>query len=197
MLIERYVFYAFYETVAFKLNYLVNQQKRVAVRKNFGDCADIEQSISAELGGAFLPFRGLIKFVRKLVIQRMAAFIGNDSAFYCPADQRKVAYEVNYFMPDALIGKPVRVFNGTVGINNENIPRRQMCPHPVRLELPGLDLEKKRPGAGEVLLETLGGQATTVNLPADSGVPAVVEVVCDIQRIVRETAARILRSRLM
>jgi hypothetical protein len=107
MLIDGYVFYAFYEPVAFKLDYLVNQQKWVTVRKYFGYRADIEQRIGAEFNGAFLPFGRFVKLVRKLMIQRMAALIRNYPALDCPADQRKVAYEVNYFMPDAFIGKSV------------------------------------------------------------------------------------------
>ena len=52
LLIEGYVFYAFYEAVTFKFDYLVNKQKRVAVREYFGYCADIEQCIGAEFSGA-------------------------------------------------------------------------------------------------------------------------------------------------
>jgi hypothetical protein len=52
------------------------------------------------------------------------------------------------------------------------------------LKLSGLNLKEERSGAGEVFLETVGSEATTVNLSPDSGVSAVVKVVCDIQRIV-------------
>jgi hypothetical protein len=185
LLVEGDVFYSLYKRITFKLDYLVNEQKRITVWKNPGYLADVEEGVGAELGGAFLPFGLLIELVNHLLIERVAAFIGDNSSFDRPAYQGKVAYEVNDFVSDTLVGKSVRVFDGAVGIYHEDVSWRQMCAHSVRLELSGLHFEQKSSGASEVLFKKIGCQPATKDLSAYSGVAGVVEVVCDIKSIIR------------
>ena len=114
----------------------------------------------------------------------MAAFVGDDSAFDCPADEGQVAYQVHDFVPDAFIREPVRVFDGAVGIDDEDVPRGQMDSHTASLKLQGFGFEKKCPGSSEIFFKIVGGKTEAENLPADTGVAAVVEVVCDIESVV-------------
>ena len=53
LLIVSYVFYAFYKSIAFKLDDLVDEQEGIAVRQDFGDLPDIKKGVGAESAGAF------------------------------------------------------------------------------------------------------------------------------------------------
>jgi hypothetical protein len=83
----------------------------------------------------------------------VSTLVGYYPAFYNPPCKRQIAYQIDYFVPDTLIGPPEAVFDGAVGINYQDVARTKMFAHTPRLELLGFGFGQKSPRTGKLLFE--------------------------------------------
>src|SRR4030042_2705923 len=110
----------------------------------------------------------------------MPAFISHHPSLNGPADQREVAYQINHFVPGALVRKPETVFNRAVRVDDQNVTGAKMRSYSAGLKLFRLRFEQKSPGRRKVLLKTIRRHPAAENLPADTCMAAVIKVVGNI-----------------
>ena len=181
LFVKRNVFNTFYFFIAIYFDDPVDKQERVSMRQYPLYLSDVKQRFGTEAYLAVGLGRHFVKTPGKGMIERMTAFVRDDTAIHRTAHQSKIANKIHDLMPYALVAKTITVLDRTVGIDNKNVARSKMCPDTVGLHLPCFGFERKSSRTGKFLLEIVRTELATVKLPADPRMLGVVKVVSNIQ----------------
>lgn len=168
LLVECDVFYSFYIGITFDFNNAVNQQERISMRQDFRDLPYVQDGIGTVLSESKLLLSGLVEFFYELLVQRMPAFVRNDSAVDWPAYENKVANEVKDFVPDTFVFKAILVVNRAFGVDNQQVLWFYVFADSARLKLFRFGLEQESSRGCKFFFEAFAGKPETVDLSVDA-----------------------------
>ncbi|OPZ95751.1 MAG: hypothetical protein BWY71_02134 [Planctomycetes bacterium ADurb.Bin412] len=92
----------------------VHQQKRIPVRQDFLNLADIQNRFGPQFGPLFLLFNLQKNLSHQFMIAAMPAAVGDQPPANGSAQQHDIPQQIRHFMPDALIGKPKLIVQRTL-----------------------------------------------------------------------------------
>ena len=113
----------------------------------------------------------------KLLIERMAGFVGDNPADDGATGQTQIADQIDHLMPHTLVGITIGIFDRAVGTDDQNVFGAQMRSDTHRLHLPRLGFQHKCAGTRKVLSKCCLVQFAGIDLSSDAGVLGIIHII--------------------